>query len=192
MTDYAGCSTVAVGTVTQPAVLDITSVGTQQLTNGKYKLTVNTTGGVPIYRYKRIPGSAVFQVSNIFNNVAPGTYKIVVQDNSSCTDTLQIVLPVFLSGPGSGDREEMTDEHPVTNLNLFPNPASNVVQLVADREFDQAEVRVYDIQGRFIYHQEFSGNTLTFEVGNWDSGLYILEISSGGERFMRKLSVVKE
>ena len=75
---------------------------------------------------------------------------------------------------------------------MFPNPATDAVQIVVDTDLDHAELTVYDLQGRLIHRREFSGSATTLPLDCWNSGLYMVEIRTGGERYVRKLSVVRQ
>ncbi len=61
-------------------------------TNGT--ITVTVTGGTPPFEYS-INGGTSFQSSNVFNNVAPGTYNVTARTvGSTCNSTIQ---PVTIS-----------------------------------------------------------------------------------------------
>jgi len=47
---------------------------------------VNVTGGTPPYQYGLLGGS--FQSSEVISNLAPGTYSVVIIDDSACLDTV--------------------------------------------------------------------------------------------------------
>ncbi|KRB54849.1 hypothetical protein ASD98_17590 [Flavobacterium sp. Root186] len=77
--------------ITAPAALAVTAQVTAQptCTTGA-SITATVTGGTPAYQYelRQSNGTTVvvpFQTSNIFTNVASGTYRIVVRDANSCT-----------------------------------------------------------------------------------------------------------
>ncbi|URM37843.1 T9SS type B sorting domain-containing protein [Flavobacterium anhuiense] len=77
--------------ITAPAALAVTARVTAQPTcsNGA-SITATVTGGTPSYQYelRGSNGTTVvvpFQASNVFTNVATGTYTVVVKDTNACT-----------------------------------------------------------------------------------------------------------
>ncbi|WP_433765035.1 T9SS type B sorting domain-containing protein [Flavobacterium ginsenosidimutans] len=77
--------------ITAPAALAVTARVTAQPTcsNGA-SITATVTGGTPSYQYelRGSNGTTVvvpFQTSNVFTNVATGTYTVVVKDTNACT-----------------------------------------------------------------------------------------------------------
>ncbi|WP_406844828.1 T9SS type B sorting domain-containing protein [Flavobacterium soyae] len=90
--------------ITAPAALAVTAQVTAQptCTNGA-SITAAVTGGTPSYQYelRQSNGTTVvvpFQTSNVFTNVASGTYTVVVRDTNSCTSpasaTVNITSPI--------------------------------------------------------------------------------------------------
>jgi large repetitive protein len=79
--------------ITQPAVLNGASQLVQQktcLVNGSIQ-AINVTGGTTPYQYS-INGTT-YQNSNVFSNLAPGTYTIIIRDAKLCTySTLPITI----------------------------------------------------------------------------------------------------
>jgi len=75
------------------------------------------------------------------------------------------------------------DEH--TNFTVYPNPASNFVQLMVAPD---AVVRVYDIHGRIIL--ENIGENL-MDVSNFENGIYQVVVIENGITSTQKLIVNK-
>lgn len=73
-------------------------------------------------------------------------------------------------------------------LKIFPNPASKSVNLVSPFS---GEVKVYNRQGKFIYHQEINqGERTLINVEHWRRGVYVMRFSGEILVFSRKLIVV--
>lgn len=99
VTDAAGCSSNAAATVTQPLQISINKTIQQVLCNGASNgiITINasnTTGAVT-YQLNANPP----QTSNVFNNLAAGTYIVTVRDGNNCfnTDTITVTQPAAIS-----------------------------------------------------------------------------------------------
>ncbi|MBL0198996.1 MAG: T9SS type A sorting domain-containing protein [Chitinophagaceae bacterium] len=89
--DAAGCITGANVTLSNAAVPTITAAlqpATCNLNNGT--VTATATGGVPPLQYS-INGT-IFQSSNVFSNLAPGSYTLYVKDVNECYSTLPVTI----------------------------------------------------------------------------------------------------
>jgi hypothetical protein len=76
---------------------------------------------------------------------------------------------------------------PVHSLKLYPNPATDQVQVEAGREI--LSVRVYDITGRLMFSQEPGTRETMLSVSGMPVGIYILNIETAEGIMIRKLSV---
>ncbi|MEO8768987.1 MAG: T9SS type A sorting domain-containing protein [Ferruginibacter sp.] len=95
VTDANGTIATTAITVSQPTAITLTlSAGTIAVFGGTTTLTASATGGTGAYTYKLNSGS--YQASNIFSNIAAGTYTVTVKDANGCTSvqTITITQPV--------------------------------------------------------------------------------------------------
>lgn len=87
--DSAGCTLVLAPIVIPPLTppTDITFAATAlSCPANTSNVTLTVTGGAPALTYQIIlPTPGIPQVSNIFNNLAPGTYTFLVTDSKNCT-----------------------------------------------------------------------------------------------------------
>ena len=83
--DGVECAVNVSVTVTQPAVVSGTSVGTSISCNGAGdgQININGSGGTPPYQYS-IDNGATFQSSGNFTGLAGGVYNVVIQDSQGC------------------------------------------------------------------------------------------------------------
>lgn len=76
------------------------------------------------------------------------------------------------------------------NVQVFPNPVSDhVVFSTPNQSFDNAEIRVYDLQGRAIEQIGYHGvSQVEHDISDWSSGAYIFElVTSDGRRHTGRL-----
>jgi len=101
VTDNNGCTKTKSVTITEPTLLQITSilVDNDPMNPGKYIVTVMATGGTPYpngYRYRKCnaSGSSCFAwgSSNVFSNMAPGTHLMRVKDINGCVAEQSVTL----------------------------------------------------------------------------------------------------
>ncbi|MBS1757866.1 MAG: hypothetical protein JSU03_11350, partial [Bacteroidetes bacterium] len=89
--DAKGDSATTSITITQPTLLTLNvAAGTINVYGGTTSITATATGGTAAYTYKLNNGS--YQASNIFNNVASGSYTITVKDAKGCTQSKSISI----------------------------------------------------------------------------------------------------
>lgn len=68
---------------------------------------------------------------------------------------------------------------PNVNINLYPNPASEFINIQVD-EFIQSEIYLYDLNGRVALQSQVNGTILQLDVSSLSSGTYILRLETGG------------
>ena len=74
------------------------------------------------------------------------------------------------------------------NLEVYPNPCNELLQIKLNPGFSDAQIKIYDLQGKLILTRSIMGGNIT-EVNDFREGLYFLEIASATERFSRVFSV---
>lgn len=78
-----------------------------------------------------------------------------------------------------------TDEISASNFKVFPNPASTEINIQTNINIDYVEV--YDVFGKLVLRESKTVNTIN--VGDFSSGLYLLNIYSEGARIVKKVIV---
>ncbi|MUH38077.1 T9SS C-terminal target domain-containing protein [Zobellia amurskyensis] len=73
-------------------------------------------------------------------------------------------------------------------VKVFPNPASNVVNLLGLKNTAKANISIMDIYGNTVLsHQwEIRRNAISIPVSSLDSGAYIINIHSNEEKICTK------
>jgi hypothetical protein len=92
VTDCYGLTETEEVTLTEPEdmTISVTSVNSTS-SSGNGSATINVTGGSPAYSYKLgINGS--YGGSNVFNNLAPGTYTVYAKDLGNCIISMDFVI----------------------------------------------------------------------------------------------------
>lgn len=83
---------------------------------------------------------------------------------------------------------ETTEE--LNTSTLFPNPANNTIYLKLKNTVRQGTMRIISISGQTILTQQnLSGNSFTFDISNFATGLYLVEINNGD--FFERIKFVK-
>jgi len=79
------------------------------------------------------------------------------------------------------------EENELSTLSLYPNPASDIVQIVLPTDIKNIEIEVFDNAGKQISMQLSADNTI--DVSNIASGLYLVNITSNNSKTTKKLIV---
>jgi hypothetical protein len=81
-----------------------------------------------------------------------------------------------------------TNEQLATKFNMYPNPATNVVNITNNENMLVNKVVIYDIAGKQLSAQSFSNETkVQLNVENLVSGTYMLHIQSDSGTAIKKL-----
>ena len=98
VTDANGCSKTEIFTITEPAIIALTTTATSSTCgNADGMSTVTVTGGTAPYLYSWTPGNVT---TPLINNVVAGVYLITVTDENGCVATAtstitDIAAPTF-------------------------------------------------------------------------------------------------
>jgi hypothetical protein len=75
-------------------------------------------------------------------------------------------------------------------VSVYPNPAANEVHVnIDDSSFSTVAVNITNSLGQLIWSDQSTGNAITIDVSTYASGLYFVNISSGGSTLTKKLLV---
>jgi len=117
-------------------------------------------------------------------NVTAGTYDYsYVVTNGSCTDTA-VVTVTYDDCLGVGANE-------VSTLEVYPNPAADVLT-IANLSIDgDATITLLNIQGKVVYTKTISNVNGNYELdlSKFENGIYVIEVTS--ELDTQKVRVVK-
>ena len=61
----------------------------------------------------------------------------------------------------------------------YPNPGKDVLNIRT--ALQNAQVEVYDINGRLVHSQAITENVTTIDAGNWAEGVYVWKVTTGGK-----------
>ena len=72
------------------------------------------------------------------------------------------------------------------DFKISPNPAKNSFTLELGTFNNNAVVEIYDVLGKKVLNRKINAITTTFDISRWNSGLYILKISSEKSVVMKR------
>jgi hypothetical protein len=192
-------------------VIDVTHNAPQShgASNGSIATVVD--GGTPGFTYAWSDGETTPNISGL----PAGTYVLTVTDVSGCQamDTTVLVNPaapvqhIFLANPMAASGLERSANAPdnsnstgTTSINasklgtpelksedvqLFPNPASNVVTLKTG-DVNAAQISVIDMNGQTVSQQKAESTETNLNVSGLQKGNYIIEIKTADGTVVNK------
>ena len=97
---------------------------------------------------------------------------------------------------------EVTEEDIITNtqqeelaegFDLFPNPATDLLQIQLPSLSTPADLTIQNLQGQALYRKRVQLSpalqTHEIQVGDWPAGVYVLRVQSGERQWVRKFVV---
>ena len=85
-------------------------------------------------------------------------------------------------------QEEMDSD----SWTVFPNPATNRVNVSLPDGWKNGAIAIYDMAGRQVLQQPISGNsTVSFDSSSLNSGIYTVVCQSGNKTLKKKLAIVR-
>jgi hypothetical protein len=87
-----------------------------------------------------------------------------------------------------GIKENLT----INNINIYPNPATNSLTLNLSQlqQLQNATVKIYDIQGKQLLHENISEAQTHINISSFAKGIYIVKLQTDKETLQSKF--VKE
>lgn len=170
-------------TVNPIPTVDITSTMTGTFCGGQdVLLTGNPAGGT----FSQLAGPVNGLTSNVFNATQIGNYTVgyTFTDANGCTNTasLDFVIDCMLdltliSGQGS--------------LNVFPNPNNGSFTITSDLT-DRGQLELFNLSGQLVHSSEIDNlSNANIDIKNLEPGVYKINITSGDNKFMGSLNIIK-
>lgn len=75
-------------------------------------------------------------------------------------------------------------------LTVFPNPTMGEITLMSNENIERGIINIYDLSGRLILAQEFSGQSASVDMRSQNPGQYLMMIQTGTER--KEITIIKE
>ena len=157
-----------------------------QILNASAEMTVKINGNVIEFIFKAIHlpigghGNVLFKIKTK-NNLPEGTtvtnlakiffdYNFPIVTNPAKTQFQTLATTVFDSNQ---------------RISIYPNPASNRVQIQSEMELRAVEL--YDVQGRLLLTKEAQGKQAVIDISAQNAGLYLLKVVSDKGSVLKKI-----
>jgi hypothetical protein len=85
-----------------------------------------------------------------------------------------------LGTPGAANGFTLSvSQQTIEGFAAFPNPVNGNGLTIRSSSIDKKEVALFNVLGRRVFTQSFTGTQDTFDVSNLSSGIYILKVTEG-------------
>ncbi|PYE81698.1 putative secreted protein (Por secretion system target) [Winogradskyella epiphytica] len=121
----------------------------------------------------------------VFNSLDFDEDSVVVEVDSNCTD--QVINP--------NDPYNPNDERVEFTMDIYPNPASNIVNIKLSGTQNESQVLIYDVTGKLIIENRISNESLNIstttqmDISSLQAGVYFVKIIDQGRDITKKLIV---
>lgn len=94
--------------------------------------------------------------------------------HSQSTETLSI----------PGEKEKVAEQ----KIKVFPNPATNVVNILGLQNSSKANITISDISGNIMLQHKWAirNNSLSIPIPNLNAGIYVVRIESDEQKMQTK------
>ncbi len=144
-------------------------------------MTINLTFASPTYGTQT--ESAIDMYTWPLNGqtyTTSGTYVDTIQNSAGCDSIVTLNLTVEYTG---------IEEGILSNLTIYPNPASNHINVSVPEELLGTNFKIYDNKGKVVLSGKLEQSEIKIEIDEWANGAYILHVNGAFEKSFR---IVKE
>lgn len=150
-------------------------------------------------------GTKVFEAGKNYN-ISDGTNTLVFRTNFSGADYIGQIIPTStasitgIAAEFNGTSQIFAtstanivlgvEKNNILGFTAYPNPVKNGRLTVTTSSVDSKEVTIYNVLGKRVFTQKFTGNTKQLDISNINSGIYIMKVIEG-EKIATKKLVIK-
>ncbi|MEO1263239.1 MAG: T9SS type A sorting domain-containing protein [Bacteroidota bacterium] len=163
------CSFDTVFVVDQPSQISVDTSSTPEiLGNMDGTASITVMGGTPPYQYYWDTGDTTSTITDL----AAGWYDFTVTDSLGCDQEGTVQVTVIIS---------VFDKERILDYQLYPNPASNFVQLqIQLTEFQNMELQLLNALGEIVFNSEERGRNIHWDINmsEFPSGMYYISLKN--------------
>jgi hypothetical protein len=179
--DAVGCSTIEYFNITQPGQIALTysQVPATCTTCCDGSATAIPSGGVAPYTYSWFPSG---NTNVTETGLCPGTYSFTVTDSNGCTVGMLCNV---------GNSVGIEDQVVLGNLSIFPNPASQIVNI--QQTFSKpvaAEITLTNMLGQAVHSESrtaVSKLDISLNISHLPDGVYFLSVRTSAGTTVKRI-----
>jgi hypothetical protein len=75
-------------------------------------------------------------------------------------------------------------------INIFPNPSTGKFSVETNMPWENTEICIFDLSGKYIYHQEVTRpDDYQIDLSKYSKGVYIIEVANEEKRISKKVVI---
>lgn len=121
----------------------------------------------------------IFSESKNFSTTTVANFTNVAVTGSQC----QVARSAFAETEG-------TDSKPTNVVEIYPNPASNYVNIVIPGNTAKIQLAVFSSDNKLVYSENLQGSSSLLDVSSLKPGIYILRFAIGSDITTKRLVVM--
>ena len=143
------------------------------------------------YRFNYVPSGRYHIYVDVPGLPHYAVYYVEVDDNESITDMNYFVAEEYIyADPKSSIGTSLDKTHQLTNVLIYPNPASEVLNVYLKSDQSEARVEIYDMNGRMFLSENIHGGEIKkLNTSDANPGIYIIKIISDQGSRISKLII---
>lgn len=130
------------------------------------------------YQWYRNGNLILNATDSVYIAVQSGNYTVVVTDEHGCFATSNPIAVTV-----SGITEMQNSDF---GIQIFPNPATEELNVVVDAGLIGKEISVCDLTGRVLLRERIAAANLKLEISQFSNGIYILKVGSTAKRITKQ------
>ena len=119
------------------------------------------------------------QTGTMADNLSGGNHVVNITDANGC-------FVVYTVSVSTTQNNASISEADIFGMMFFPNPTQNIITLSVAAP-GKYTYQVYDVAGRTVDNGSFSGNTRSFDLSAWSSGIYSFRLSDGKNSSVKRI-----
>lgn len=139
---------------------------------------------------KKLIVSFCLLAGTYFSSIAQTNISYSYDDNGNRYNRTVLLLKAAEGYDTTQTEEGMTLNMAELVITAFPNPTMGEITLSASDNIEQGVIHIYDLSGRSVITQEFTGQTTSVDLNNQNPGQYLMIIQAGNER--KEITIIKE
>jgi len=101
------------------------------------------------------------------------------------------ILCSFCLTAQDNENQTLVSQHETVlkqKIKVFPNPATNVVNILGLKNSIQANITISDISGNVLIHRQWAirNNAVSIPIPNLEKGIYVVRIDSKEQQIQTK------